>query len=108
MIWNGIVKAWGNKVAAWIPAGIVIFIFLFVAFFKVSELGLLPYAAKIRRTRFLDTNKKFQTNDTKVDSMEVMIKESHANYEDTQTQEKKSLSVEDLTKKKLSSDDLLS
>jgi hypothetical protein len=62
----------------------------------------------MRRTRFLDTTKKFQTNDTKIDSMQVMIKESHADYENSQTQERKSLSVEDLTKKKLSSDDLLS
>ena len=64
--------------------------------------------AKLRRTRFLDTTKKFQTNDKKIDAMQVMLKESHANYEDTQSKEHKSLSVEDLTKKKLSSDDLLS
>ncbi len=108
MIWNGVVKAGGSKVAASIPAGIVIFIFLFIAFFKVSELSLLPFIAKLRRNRFLDTNKKFQTNDVKIDPMQIMIKESHANYENTQTQERKSLSVEDLTKKKLSSDDLLS
>ncbi|MEI7477626.1 MAG: hypothetical protein WCJ81_03785 [bacterium] len=64
--------------------------------------------SKIVRNRFFDTTKKFQTNDTKIDPLQVMIKSSHAKYESLQKQEKKSLSVEDLTKKPLSSDELLS
>jgi hypothetical protein len=57
----------------------------------------------------LDTTKKTQTNDTKIDPIEVMIKSSHARYEDTQKQEQKTLTIEDLKpKKKLSSDELLS
>ena len=108
MIWNGMTKAGADKILAGIPAWLIVFLFLFIAFFNVTELWLLPYAAKLRRTRFLDTTKKFQTNDTKIDSMQIMIKESHANYEDVQEQEHKVLSSEYITKKKLSSDDLLS
>ena len=83
-------------------------VFLFVAFFKISELSLLPYLAKVRRTRFLDTTKKFQTNDTKIDPMQVMIQESRALYEDTEQKEQKKLAPQDLPSTRLSSDDLLS
>jgi hypothetical protein len=85
----------------------VIMIFLFIAFFKLSELTLLPFLAKIRRTRFLDTTKKFQTNDIKVDPLDIAIKQSHALYEDTATVDQKKHMVDELPKKNLS-DDLLS
>ncbi len=109
LVWNGIIKTWWNKTTATVFAVMVVIPFLIVAFFKISELWLLPFIAKIWRNRFLDTTKKTQTNDTKIDPIEVMIKSSQAKYEDTQTQEQKTLTIEDLKpKKKLSSDELLS
>lgn len=87
----------------------VIGICLFIAFFKMSELSLIPFIAKLWRTRFLDTTKKFQANTTnKVNHTEMIIKASETMYEDTKTQEKKTLLIEDIDKKPLSSDELLS
>lgn len=108
LIWNTVVKNGWSKVTASVLAVPVIWLFLFVAFFKISELTLLPFIAKIVRNRFLDTTKKIQTNDTKIDPLEILIKSSHATYEDKEKQEKKTLSIEDITKKSLSSDELLS
>jgi hypothetical protein len=83
--------------------------FFVIAFFKVSELTLVPYLAKIWRNRGLDTTKKTQTNDAKIDPLEILIKSSHAKYEDLEKQEKKTLSIDDITNKKpLSSDEILS
>jgi hypothetical protein len=109
LVWNTVVKTGGNKSIATILALLVISPFLVVAFFKMSELTLLPFLSKLRRNRFLDTTKKTQTNDTKIDPLQIMIKSSHAKYEDMQKQEQKTLSIDDFkNKKKLSSDDLLS
>ncbi len=36
--------------------------FVFIAFFKYSELTLFPFIAKMIRTYFLDVTKKFQIN----------------------------------------------
>lgn len=107
--WNTVVK-WGwGKWAATVLALVTMLPFFVVAFFKMSELSLLPFLAKLRRNRFLDTTKKTQTNDSKIDPLEVMIKSTHAKYEDMQKQEQKTLSIDDFkNKKKLSSDELLS
>jgi hypothetical protein len=108
MIWNLVMKSGGSKAIATMMALPAVAVFLIIAFFKVSELSLLPFLAKIWRTRFLDTTKKFQNNTGKIDPLEVMIKESHATYENHNAQETKTLAREDLTHKPLSSDDLLS
>ena len=109
LAWNTVIKTGGNKSIATILALLVMSPFLVIAFFKMSELTLLPFLSKLRRNRFLDTTKKTQTNDTKIDPLQVMIKSSHAKYEDMQKQEQKTLSIDDFkNKKKLSSDDLLS
>ncbi len=109
LAWNTVVKTWGNKGVATVLAILTMLPFFVIAFFKMSELSLLPFLAKIRRNRFLDTTKKTQTNDAKIDPLQVMIKSSHAKYEDMQQQEQKTLSIDDFkNKKKLSSDELLS
>lgn len=109
MIWNTIVK-WGwSKITASVIAAPVIGIFLFVAFFKMSELSLVPFLAKIWRNKFLDTTKKFQANTTtKTNATDIMIKASKTTYENIQSQEKKTLSIDEINKNPLSSDDLLS
>lgn len=106
---NTVVKWWWSKWVATVLALLTMMPFFVVAFFKMSELTLLPFIAKLRRNRFLDTTKKTQTNDQKIDPLEVMLKSSHAKYEDLQQQEQKTLSIDDFKqKKKLSSDELLS
>lgn len=108
VIWNTIVKSWGNKAAATIVILPVFGIFLFIAFFTISELPLVPFLAKLRRTRFLDTTKKYQSNTTtKIDPLRVSLQASRAMHESVQIQEKKIFSVDDaLHKNPLSSDDL--
>lgn len=87
----------------------IIGIFLFIAFFKMSELTLLPFIAKIWRTRFLDVTKKTQTNSSnKIDPLEVLIKSSKAEHEEEQVKKQKTLTQDDFQKKTPSSDDLLS
>ncbi len=108
MVWNTVVKTGGSKVIATLLALPALLLFIVIAFFKVSELPLLPFLAKMRRTRFLDTTKKFQNNTQKLDPMDIMIKESHAHYEHQERQEQKIFSESDMPKKSLSSDDLLS
>jgi len=59
-------------------------IFIVLAFFKVSEMGMLEYLAKIFRNKFFDVQKKFQINFEKDNETEIAIKE--AKQTDTQTQ----------------------
>ncbi len=109
MVWNGVVKWSNSKALATILALPILLVFWFIAFFKVSELSLIPYLTKIFRNRFLDTNKKFQKNSTtKIDPLRVVIESSKAQFENTQIQEKKTLDVEEIGKNRTKSDDLLS
>lgn len=109
MVRNGLVKTGVGKVTAIVMVSPILGIFWFIAFFKISELSLIPYLAKVWRTRFLDTNKKFQRNTTsKIDPQEVAIKQTKAMYEDTQTQEVKTLDIEKIKENQTKSSDLLS
>lgn len=50
----------------------------------MSELSLLAFIAKLVRSNFFDTNKKFQVNYEKQDHLKILIKESKAG-DQTQT-----------------------
>ena len=52
---------------AFIVAIPIFLVFVFVAFFKYSELTLFPFIAKMIRTYFLDVTKKYQINWLRVD-----------------------------------------
>lgn len=73
-LWNAITKATWQKVLATILASPIMIIFLVVAFFRYSELTLIPFVSKIIRTYFLDETKKYQVNYSKLDKSEVAIK----------------------------------
>jgi hypothetical protein len=47
-----------------------------IAFFEVSELPLIPFIAKLIKTYFFDTTKKFQINYEKPDATQIVIKEA--------------------------------
>ena len=66
----------GSTVAGVVFAIPVLLIFLLIAFFKVSEMSLLEYIAKLFRNRFFDTTKKFQNNFERLDQTKILIKES--------------------------------
>lgn len=51
----------------------ILFIFVLIAFFKVSELSLLPFIAKSIRTYVIDTTRKFQLNYNRPDPVAVSL-----------------------------------
>ena len=75
LAFNSISKS-GSKALGLLFAIVVIIIFLVIAFFKVSELGLLAYVAKLIRNGFFDARKKYQVNYDKNNSIDVIIAES--------------------------------
>ena len=79
-VFNGFTKSW-SKLLGLLLAVIIIIIFIIIAFFKVSELGLLSYIAKLIRNNFFDTKKKFQVNYEKKNPFDVMIQESKTKEE---------------------------
>lgn len=95
----GIFSSFNNSGAKWVGAvlAIIVFlIFLTIAFFKISELNLLAFIAKKIKDWFLDVPKRFQTNYTKNDPVEISIEKSK------QTKWKKRIEIkEELDKTKL-------
>jgi len=57
----------------------VLIIFIIIAFFEVSELPLIPFLAKIAKTYFFDSTKKFQVNYERIDPTTISIKEAASN-----------------------------
>ena len=60
---------------------LILIIFIIIAFFKISELSLLPYIAKLIRNNFFDTKKKYQVNYDKKSPLDIMIQESKTKEE---------------------------
>lgn len=54
----------------------VFVLFVIIAFFKISELSLIPFLAKLMRTYFFDATKKFQVNFDKANTTELIIKKT--------------------------------
>ncbi len=77
---NGFAKAW-SKLVGILLAIIILIVFLVIAFFKISELTLIPFIAKLVRNHFFDTNKKFQINYDKNDPVDILMKESRSEEE---------------------------
>lgn len=69
-IFNGFSKSWGKAIGA-LLAIITLLIFVFIAFFKMSELALIPFVSKLVRNLFFDTTKKFQTNYNRIDPLKI-------------------------------------
>lgn len=98
-IFNSFSKSWAK--AIWALLAIFAFLlFVFIAFFKMSELGLIPFVAKLVRNLFFDTPRKFQANYDKIDPLKVAIKRTKSS-DQTQTifeQKDKSYSKDKLDK----------
>ncbi len=67
----------GSKMVWLIVALPVFLLFVIIAFFQISELSLIPFIAKLIRTYFFDTTRKFQVNFDKADQVDILLKESH-------------------------------
>jgi len=68
----------------------VFIIFIVIAFFKISELGLIAFIAKMVRNNFFDTTKKFQINYEKHNPTEIKIKEAKSEEEKAVIENKES------------------
>lgn len=86
-VFNWLSKAWSKALGIFV-ALFVLMIFVVIAFFKISELPLIPYLAKLIRNNFFDTKKKFQVNYEKKDPVDVIIKEAQT-HENKQIIEQK-------------------
>jgi len=74
-VFQTVSKSWST--AAWVIFAVpVLIIFILIAFFKLSEMSLLEYVAKLFRNKFFDTTKKFQNNFEKENKLDILIKES--------------------------------
>lgn len=74
---NYLIKAGNHKIIAIAAASPLTLIACAIAFFEVSEMGLLEFLAKMARTHFFDTTTKFQVNINKPDQTDLLIKKSH-------------------------------
>lgn len=75
------VKNGFNKAIAAIFVSPIILLFLFIAFFRLSELPLIPFLAKFIQTNLLDETIKYQINTTPIDEKDIAI--AKAKYEST-------------------------
>jgi hypothetical protein len=66
-------------------------IFVFIAFFKYSELTLFPFIAKMIRTYFLDVTKKFQINRLRPDPHAINLARFRTTEHDVVIQQKELL-----------------
>ncbi|PJA49002.1 MAG: hypothetical protein CO170_00880 [candidate division SR1 bacterium CG_4_9_14_3_um_filter_40_9] len=80
----------GSRGVGVILAIFVFIIFIVIAFFKISELGLIAFIAKMVRNNFFDTTKKFQINYEKRNPTEIKIKEAKSEEEKAVIENKES------------------
>lgn len=96
-IFNTVAKSWSKAIAIMVAIP-VMGIFFIIAFFKVSELGLLPFIAKVVRNNFFDVPKKFQTNYEKFNLIELMIQRSKTKEKKQSIEQKVQGNADDLVK----------
>ncbi len=97
VLWNKINQATGEKILSFILAFPVFIIFLIIAFFQISELGLIPFIAKLIQTYFFDVPKRFYTNYDKIKDYEILI------YKNKMKEQKKIIQEKDfeITKERI-------
>lgn len=76
----------------------VLVLFIVLAFFKVSEMWMIEYLAKIFRNKFFDVQKKYQINFEKNNETEIVIKEAEQNDSSTQVIEHKTENIDEWKK----------
>lgn len=75
-IFNNLTKQWFTKLSAFVFSSPALGVAAIIAFFKISELTLIPFFSKIIRTYFLDTTKKFQVNFPKPHIVDILVKKN--------------------------------
>lgn len=75
-VWNTLYK-WGTSRGVAFAIALPIFLLcVFIAFFKQSELTLIPFIAKMIRTYFLDATQKWQVNRDRPDPKAIALAKS--------------------------------
>ncbi len=77
---NGLSKSW-SKALGILVAILVVIVFIVLAFFKISELWLAAYIAKLVRNNFFDSKKKFQVNYDKNNPIDISIQQAKTKEE---------------------------
>ena len=95
---QSLMKKWMNKVSAFIIASPGLLIMLFIAFFKKSELTIIPFLTKIARTYLIWTPKTFQRNTIRPAQREIKLYFAKMNKWEKKKVIKKDLHKEDLDK----------
>ena len=85
---NAVVRNGGSKFVAFFVTLPLFFFFIIVAFFKYSELRLHEFIAKMIRTHFLDTTKKYQLNRNKPDPVAISFVMARKTEHDTIIEQK--------------------
>ncbi len=75
---NYFMQQWQPRFVAIAVAAPLTLIAVAIAFFQVSEMGLIEFIAKMLRTHFFDTTTKYQVNTNKEDNINLLIKEIHS------------------------------
>jgi len=99
-------QAWSKT--AWIFFAVLILIFVgFVTFFKVSEMNIVQLLAKKIKENFFDVTKKFQSNNEKMNPVEIALKEWKISDDKKQIiEQKQEPEVEEIIEK-IKDDDLV-
>lgn len=74
VVFNGLARN-GSKLLGIVFAIFIFVIFVIITFFKISELGLIPFVVKLVRNNFFDTKKKYQVNYEKQDKIQILLQE---------------------------------
>lgn len=82
---NWLVKNGSDKLIAAILTAPVAIIFGVIAFFEISELPLIPFAAKLIQTYILDEPRKYQIMVSKPDPIDIHLKQLSKIEPDRQT-----------------------
>ena len=95
---QSLMKKWMNKTSAIIIGSPGILIMLFIAFFRKSELTIIPFILKLFRTYIIWTHRTFQRNIIKPAQREIKLHFAKMNKWEEKQVIKKDLHKEDLDK----------
>ncbi len=85
----------------------VVLLFVFIAFFQISEMGLTAFLAKLARNYFFDSNIKYQTQYTRVTKPhDILLRRSHTSEKEEKI-EAKTLIIDEQELEKIKNGGLL-
>ncbi len=106
VIRNAMVRGGATRLTAAVFAIPVFVIFVVIAFFNVSEMGLVQYLAKVIRTNLLDTTKKYQDDYERIDPVDIALKKADLEISQKKAHTKKTDTVDEDKLEKLKEDSI--